>query len=166
MPLRPFLGAAACTTALLCAAPLAPATAATAATAETAETAETASAAATPVTAVPGESVTVDPTGRVAADGTLTLSGTYRCVGGTGPVFVSSSVGQGDTSVRYGIGGTHAVCDGAAHMWRNTGQVPPDALAPGAARVEATVMELRFQGWLPLPVFHVSGQRDVTLITD
>ncbi|MFF4543721.1 DUF6299 family protein [Streptomyces sp. NPDC001435] len=119
--------------------------------------------AAVPATADPNETVTVDPTGRVAADGTVTLSGTYRCTGGTGPVFVSSTVGQDSSTVRYGIGGTEAVCDGAAHTWVNTGKVEKDRLRPGAARVEATVMELRPEGGLPLPYFHAHQEQEVTL---
>ncbi|MEU5750554.1 MULTISPECIES: DUF6299 family protein [unclassified Streptomyces] len=110
------------------------------------------------------ESVTVDPTGRIAADGSVTLSGTYRCAAGTGPVFVSSSVSQGDPSVRYGIGGTRAVCDGLEHRWINTGTPSQDALEPGAARVEATLMELRTTGILPLPSFHARHGQDVTLV--
>ncbi|MFG2683442.1 DUF6299 family protein [Streptomyces sp. NPDC048392] len=124
-------------------------------------------------TAVPGdarigtESVTVDPTGRIAADGTVTLSGTYRCTPGTGTgtgaVFVSSSVSQSDPSVRYGIGGTRAVCDGLEHRWVNTGRPSADALKPGAAHVEATLMELRTTSGLPLPSFHARQGQDVTL---
>ncbi|MES5818491.1 DUF6299 family protein [Streptomyces sp. RG80] len=111
----------------------------------------------------PYETVTVDPTGTVAADGTVTLSGTYRCLGNTGPVFVSSSVGQKSPSVRHGIGGTRAVCDGVEHRWENTGQPSPGSLEPGAAQVEATVMELHPQGGLPLPRFHATRQQAVTL---
>jgi hypothetical protein len=112
------------------------------------------------------ESVTVDPTGRIAADGTVTLSGTYRCTGGTGPVFVSSTVSQSDPSVRYGIGGTRAVCDGLEHRWVNTGTPDATALKPGPAHVEATVMELRATGILPLPTFHARHAQDVTLVAD
>ncbi|MFI9827282.1 DUF6299 family protein [Streptomyces sp. NPDC051913] len=119
-------------------------------------------AAAPVATADPYETVTVDPTGTLAADGTVTLSGTYRCLGNSGPVFVSSSVGQKSPSVRHGIGGTSAVCDGAEHRWENTGKVDTGALEPGAAHVEATVMELR-GGGLPLPRFHAAQQQDVTL---
>ncbi|MEG3627060.1 DUF6299 family protein [Streptomyces poriticola] len=109
--------------------------------------------------------VTVDPTGHIAADGTVTLSGTYRCAGGTGPVFVSSSVAQESGTVRHGIGGTRAVCDGTAHRWVNTGRPSPDtALQPGPARVEATLMELRGLGGLPLPGFHARNAQDVTLV--
>ena len=116
-----------------------------------------------PASADPYETVTVDPVGRIADDGTVTLSGTYRCTGGTGPVFVSSSVAQRSSSLRQGIGGTHAVCDGAEHVWQNTGKPSADSLEAGEARVEATIMELSPQGGLPLPRFHATEQQDVTL---
>ncbi|MFJ8809910.1 DUF6299 family protein [Streptomyces sp. NPDC102490] len=109
------------------------------------------------------ESVTVDPTGRLAADGSVTLSGTYRCTGGTGPVYVSSTVSQSDPSVRYGVGGTRAVCDGLEHRWVNTGTPDTVAFKPGAAHVEATLMELRPMGIVPLPTFHARQAQDVTL---
>lgn len=109
------------------------------------------------------ESVTVDPTGRLAADGSITLSGTYRCTGGTGPVFVSSTVSQTDPSVRYGVGGTRAVCDGLEHRWVNTGTPDTVVLKPGVAHVEATLMELRPMGIVPLPSFHARQAQDVTL---
>ncbi|MGK3938715.1 DUF6299 family protein [Streptomyces caeruleatus] len=116
-----------------------------------------------PASADSYETVTVDPVGRVAGNGTVTLSGTYRCTGGTGPVFVSSSVTGRSSSVRHGIGGTRAVCDGVEHSWSNTGKPTSETLEPGAAHVEATLMELSLQGGLPLPRFHAVGQRDITL---
>ncbi|MFD0304141.1 DUF6299 family protein [Streptomyces sp. NPDC127119] len=109
------------------------------------------------------ETVTVDPTGRLAADGTVTLSGTYRCTGGTGRTFVSSSLSQGESKVRKGVGGTQAVCDGAEHRWTNTDRTDPGRFEPGAATVEASVMELR-SGGLPLPMFHAAAERSVTLV--
>ena len=93
----------------------------------------------------------------------VTLSGTYRCTGSTGPVFVSSSIGQDSSYVRYGIGGTRAVCDGALHRWENTGRVYSDPLETGPAHVEATLMELRLTGGLPLPFFHAAQNQDITL---
>ncbi|MFF3488018.1 DUF6299 family protein [Streptomyces sp. NPDC002701] len=111
----------------------------------------------------PSDTVTVDPTGRLAADGTVTLSGTYRCTGGTGPVFVSSSLSQGQPDRRKGVGGTTAVCDGAQHRWTNTDRTEPGRFKPGAAKVEATLMELRSSG-LPLPMFHAAQERDITLV--
>jgi hypothetical protein len=121
-------------------------------------------ATAAPASADPSETVTVDPTGTVAADGTVTLSGTYSCLGNTGPVFVSSSLSQGSSTVRHGIGGTRAVCDGVTHAWVNTGKTSSsDPVQPGAADVEATLMELRPVGGLPLPRFHALQRQDITL---
>ncbi|MFH8973788.1 DUF6299 family protein [Streptomyces sp. NPDC017890] len=110
------------------------------------------------------ESLTVDPTGRIAADGTVTLSGTYRCTAATGLVFVGSSVSQGDSSVRYGIGGSLAVCDGQEHRWVNTDTTSANALKPGAAYAEATLLELRSMGGLPLPIFRARQGQNVTLV--
>jgi hypothetical protein len=113
----------------------------------------------------PSETVTVNSTGHLAADGTVTLSGTYRCLSGTGPVLVSSSVSQGDSRIRHGIGGTAAVCDGAEHRWTNSEKRTSDTLAPGAAHVEATLVELSpALGGLPLPLFHALQQQDITLM--
>ncbi|MBX9360966.1 DUF6299 family protein [Streptomyces sp. WAC04114] len=143
MRLRPLLGAAAgAALLLLTGAGAAPATASAPA---------------------PTGTVTVDAVGRITVDGTVTLSGTYRCVSSSGPVFVSSSVSQGVSTTRYGVGGTRAVCDGADHRWVNTGQVTPGALVAGAARVEATLMELRTFSDLPLHSFHTVQGQNVTL---
>ncbi|MFI1420046.1 DUF6299 family protein [Streptomyces sp. NPDC020731] len=111
----------------------------------------------------PSESVTVDKEGRMA-DGSVTLSGTYRCSGGDGPVFVSSSVNRPSSDVHYSVGGTRAVCDGKEHRWQNTGTVPGDALEAGRAHVEATLLELRPGGILLVPVFHAVEHRDITLV--
>ena len=119
------------------------------------------SASATP--SAPSESVTVDKEGRMA-DGSVTLSGTYRCLGGDGPVFVSSSVSRPSSDVHYSVGGTRAVCDGKEHRWENTGTVPGDALETGRAHVEATLMELRPSGILLLPLVHAVEHRDITLV--
>ncbi|MFF6994561.1 DUF6299 family protein [Streptomyces sp. NPDC008313] len=113
------------------------------------------------------ESVTVDSTGVIAPDGTVTLSGTYRCVSHTGPVFVSSSLAQGDSGVRYGIGGTAAICDGAEHGWTNVSRLGEHPFKAGDAHVEATLMEMRpaLLG-LPLPAFHATNEQSVTLTRD
>ncbi|MGW1623534.1 DUF6299 family protein [Streptomyces sp. NPDC002172] len=144
MPVRPALAAALGSVALLCAA-VAPATAA-------------------PEPAAATEAVTVDPTGSLASDGTVTLSGTYTCTGATGPVFISSSISQQSPNLHHGIGGSRAVCDGTKHDWKNTGQVTTEKLKPGAAQVEATILELRPVGGLPLPFIHAVAERDITLV--
>ncbi|MFJ1968853.1 DUF6299 family protein [Streptomyces sp. NPDC087903] len=117
----------------------------------------------TPAASAPVEALTVAPTGTIAPDGTVTLTGTYRCTAATGPVFVSTAVDQSSPTVRHGIGGTRAECDGAEHTWTNTGMSSPDALKPGKAHVEATLMELRPEGGLPLPFFHATQQQAITL---
>ncbi|MFF0190235.1 DUF6299 family protein [Streptomyces sp. NPDC005244] len=109
------------------------------------------------------DEVTVDPTATVAADGTITLSGTYRCAGAAGPVFVSSSVSQSDPRVHQGIGGSSALCDGADHRWTNSEKRAQGTLVPGTAHVEATLTELAGTG-LPLPTFHASREQDVTVV--
>lgn len=111
-----------------------------------------------------GETVTVDSEGRIADDGSVTLSGTYRCPDASGPVLVGSSVHQGAAHTRYGVGGTRAVCDGGTHRWENTGKVPSDALEAGTADVEATLTELRSVDGLPLPEFHAVQRREITLV--
>ncbi|MFJ8826660.1 DUF6299 family protein [Streptomyces sp. NPDC102467] len=117
----------------------------------------------TSTAAEPNEFVTVDSLGRVATDGTVTLSGTYRCHHATGIAFLSSSVKQGPTRVQHGIGGSTALCDGLEHHWKNSGKAGGDVLKPGVVHVEATVMELRPQHGLPLPYFHAVYKGDVTL---
>lgn len=141
MSVRPALGAAAGSALLLLGFAAAPSTA----------------------SAVPSESVTVDAEGRMA-DGSVTLSGTYRCLGGEGPVFVSSSVGRSPSAPHYSGDGTRAVCDGKEHRWENTATVPDDALEAGRAHVRATLVELRSGGILLLPVFHAVEHRDITLV--
>ncbi|MFB7590566.1 DUF6299 family protein [Streptomyces sp. NPDC056169] len=101
--------------------------------------------------------------GTVGADSTVTLSGTYRCVDDSaGPVFVSSTLVQGNRS--SGIGGTQAVCDGETHEWVNTSVVKDPAYRPGAARVEAHLMQLTAGGTgLPTPGFLATEKADVEL---
>ncbi|MHA5050547.1 DUF6299 family protein [Streptomyces sp. SD15] len=115
----------------------------------------------------PSETVTVDPTGQLAADGTITLSGTYRCLNGSGPVLVSSSVSQDDSQASHGIGGTEAVCDGTEHRWSNSAKREPGTLEPGSARVQATLMELRPGAFgMSIPTFHATREQDITLVED
>ncbi|MFE5888388.1 DUF6299 family protein [Streptomyces sp. NPDC056462] len=115
----------------------------------------------------PEETVTVGTKTPMAADGTITVSGTYRCIDSTGPTFVSASIGQKDSTTRYAIGGTLAECDGKQHRWENKSKAPADAtLKHGRANVEVTVVELRpvdGLGGLPLPHFHAVVKKDITL---
>ncbi|WP_225826979.1 DUF6299 family protein [Streptomyces naphthomycinicus] len=141
MPVRPALATALGAAALLCAA--------------------VGPAAADP--ADPAETITVDSAGRLAPDGTVLLSGTYRCTAATGPVLISSSVSQSDPGLRHGIGGSVARCDGAEHRWENSGKAEPETLKAGKAHVEAALTELRPSGILLLPNFHAVTDQDVKL---
>ncbi|MFJ7077524.1 DUF6299 family protein [Streptomyces sp. NPDC098781] len=116
--------------------------------------------------AEPKETVTVDTKVLMAADGTVTVSGKYTCVDSTGPTYVSASVGQSASTVRYAIGGTLAVCDGKSHRWENKSNPAPSTLKHGKAEVEATIVELRpvdALGGLPLPHFHAMLKKNITL---
>ncbi|MFJ5140366.1 DUF6299 family protein [Streptomyces sp. NPDC088707] len=101
--------------------------------------------------------------GTVGADSTVTLSGMYRCLDDSaGPVFVSSTLVQGNRSA--GIGGTQAVCDGHLHEWVNTSVVKDPAYRPGAARVRATLMQLTAgETGLPAPGFLAAEDAAVEL---
>ncbi|MDN0197434.1 DUF6299 family protein [Streptomyces sp. S.PNR 29] len=116
---------------------------------------------AAPATAGPHDTVTVDQKAHVAVDGTVTLSGTYRCSDSTGPVYVSSTVTQGSTT-RQSIGGTRAVCDGVEHRWSNSGR-PAMSLKEGEADVEATLLELRTVGMVPSPLVLATQRQEITL---
>ncbi|MFF7439370.1 DUF6299 family protein [Streptomyces sp. NPDC008122] len=109
------------------------------------------------------DGLTVDEYGTVAADSTVTVSGTYRCLDDSeGPVFVSSTLKQGTRSA--GIGGTRAVCDGHLHTWSNSAVVKEPAYQPGAAHVEASLVRLTAgPSGLPLPGFLTREQADVEL---
>ncbi|WP_030207096.1 DUF6299 family protein [Streptomyces sp. NRRL S-87] len=106
----------------------------------------------------------------IAQDGTVTLSGTYRCSGASPlrGVFVSSSLVQDGTQL--GFGGTDAVCDGAEHAWESSGPVNPLGdvdlgFHGGPAQVDAHLMTLESSGgWLPLPHALAGGRESVDLV--
>ncbi|MER7762451.1 DUF6299 family protein [Streptomyces sp. NPDC097619] len=90
----------------------------------------------------------------ISYDGTLTLSGGYRCDAPSPArrVFVTSSLVQ--DGKRVGFGGTEAVCDGQWHEWRGSGQVDRFlrmGFHDGPARVDARLVTLEEEGGLPSP---------------
>ncbi|MEU9102692.1 DUF6299 family protein [Streptomyces sp. NPDC048361] len=110
------------------------------------------------------DTVSAGPTGTVAKDGTVTLSGTYRCSPPSrpGPVFVSSGVLTG--SVLHGIGGTVATCDGDEHTWVNRDKVSsPERVPAGETVVQTTLMRLDTGTGLPLPVILATERHTVDL---
>ncbi|WFB09747.1 DUF6299 family protein [Streptomyces sp. LX-29] len=112
--------------------------------------------------------ITIDDTGYLDENGAITLSGTYRCDthGASGPVFISSSIRQGD--IRRGIGGSAARCDGEVHRWRNSDRAarPQRGMyAPGQAAVDAALLRLSTEGALPLPSVLAGEERTVDLVS-
>lgn len=112
------------------------------------------------------EFLTIDATATVAANGTVTVSGTYLCTDAIGPVFVGASLTQnsGGGTVATGLGGSRGVCDGTVHTWVNTGVSLPGTFVAGAAHVDAALVELRPINGLPLPRIHAIARQDVTLV--
>ncbi|MFG3280841.1 DUF6299 family protein [Streptomyces sp. NPDC048111] len=109
-------------------------------------------------------SVSADPAGTVSRDGTITVSGTYRCSGasGRGPVVVSSSVGS--ATVRQGLQGIAAQCDGAQHTWVNHGKLAYGGpMTPGPTDVQASLVRLDMSSGLPLPSVIAMDRRQVDL---
>ncbi|MEU3776719.1 DUF6299 family protein [Streptomyces sp. NPDC032472] len=108
-----------------------------------------------PAAAAPNNSaISVQPFAQIGEDGTITLSGTYRCDGGSpmGAKQISATVVQEGTHLTTSAG--EAVCDGAQHEWQTTGRLPqslglPGEVHPGAARFEARLQEVRFSGLMP-----------------
>ncbi|MER5767290.1 DUF6299 family protein [Streptomyces sp. NPDC001985] len=108
------------------------------------------------------DTITITPQGRIAQDGTLTLSGTYRCSSlRSGPVLIGSNAVQG--SARAEIDGALATCDDRTHTWRETTD-PSGAFTPGSARGEAVLIELdSSNGFVPLPVILNTARSEITL---
>lgn len=84
----------------------------------------------------PAAQVTVDPTGTVAADGTVTLTGSYSCASGaTGAV--SAALAQGTVTGQSVP--ADLTCDGATHTWRLVLSGPsPFAAGPATASVDVS----------------------------
>ncbi|MFD9789436.1 DUF6299 family protein [Streptomyces sp. NPDC059070] len=107
--------------------------------------------------------MTVNPTGTVAKDGTITLSGTYRCkAAGPAPVFISTSV-RGE-EVRQELGGPAARCDGARHTWvHHANPRSGPRMRPGPAEVDASLLRLGTRGSLPAPTILATDRHTVDL---
>ncbi|MCB5166361.1 DUF6299 family protein [Streptomyces bambusae] len=111
--------------------------------------------------------VFVDPHARISPDGTLTLSGAYRC---TDPspsrtVFLSSSLKQ--DGQQLGFNSPEVVCDGAEHPWQTSG--PADGLGlvrfhEGEATVSARLLTLEDEGGLPSPRTLVDHEEPVEIV--
>ncbi|GAA3820811.1 DUF6299 family protein [Streptomyces phyllanthi] len=109
--------------------------------------------------------VTIDARGHVAEDGTLTLSGTYRCDKTSGPVYLASNIRQSHSRVTYAVNGATVVCDGDEHEWVHTNRAQPGRHRAGPASVKVNLMELRTGiNGLPTPYWHAKREQDITLV--
>ncbi|GAA1933303.1 DUF6299 family protein [Kitasatospora viridis] len=107
------------------------------------------------------DQVTVSPDAVLGSDGSVTLSGTYRCTD-PGAVFVSAGLRSGDT--QQSIGSSRAVCDGAEHTWSSKDTPRYLALnSGGPAEAEVSLLRLDTSGGLPMPQPLVVQHQAVTL---
>lgn len=94
--------------------------------------------------------VTVDPTGTLAADGTVTLSGTYVCSPSTGYGTVVNTALLTDNESSSIGSSLPATCDGAKHTWTNHGR-PVQSVQAGPARVDASLVHVDWQSASLIP---------------
>ncbi|MFM9372852.1 DUF6299 family protein [Streptomyces sp. Da 82-17] len=118
-------------------------------------------------TSAPGYEIDVNSRAVIAADHTVTTSGTYRCTGGSeaAPVYVSASVKQGGVSISGNS--QKAVCDGQVHSWELKAQGFRDIrLEAGAATVEGHLVQIKpTSGLIPIETtFLASSQQQVELL--
>jgi hypothetical protein len=111
--------------------------------------------------------VTVAPTGTVAKDGTVTLTGTYRCSPDAqyGTV-VNGSITDGHETSSVG-GSVPATCDGYEHTWTAQGRPYLPAQA-GPIRTEAALVHLTWQSSSLIPQVDVLADQpqDTTLVPE
>ncbi|MEU1376504.1 DUF6299 family protein [Streptomyces triculaminicus] len=119
----------------------------------------------------PADHLAIDHVGHLAPDGTVTLTGTYRCAPlaqPAGTVYIGSNIKQGGLadSVTNGVGGSTATCDGKEHRWRHAALPYHMRYRAGTARADGVLMQLKKnrQG-IPLPHFiSVAPEREITLV--
>ncbi|GHF64309.1 hypothetical protein GCM10010218_52300 [Streptomyces mashuensis] len=110
--------------------------------------------------------MTIDPVVSLAPDGTVTMTGTYRCTLGRPltTVYIGSNLMQ--SARTEGIGGSTATCDGRVHRWRNSARPSRAPFQPGPARADGTLMHFRpDHSGIPVPHFlAVTSVRTVTVV--
>ncbi|MFD7907399.1 DUF6299 family protein [Kitasatospora sp. NPDC059722] len=126
-----------------------------------------ATAATTP--AAPSDAVSVTG-GTLADDGTVTLTGGYRCADHPGKVvLIGSNVIQDGHP--ESIGGFRAQCDGTERTWTNTGRPMTDGRRPGPllrtgpVTVKATMLTMGPNG-MPLPQTVATAETPIELLAE
>lgn len=117
--------------------------------------------------AAPGQDIEVNTTAVIAADHTVTASGTYRCTESAPlePVYVTASVRQGSMSISGDS--QKAECDGAWRNWSLKSRAFGDFhLTPGPATVQGHLVQIKPRtGLIPIETnFVAAAERQVELV--
>ncbi|CAL9459257.1 hypothetical protein SUDANB120_02606 [Streptomyces sp. enrichment culture] len=103
------------------------------------------------------QEISVRPWAQLAADGTITLSGSYKCstASPSGAMQISATVVQEGTRLTT-TAEESPVCDGTEREWRGTAGTPqslglPGGIHEGEALFEARLQEIGFSGASLLP---------------
>jgi uncharacterized protein DUF6299 len=115
----------------------------------------------------PGYDISAHNKAVIAADHTVTASGTYRCTGSVAqkPIVVTASVQQGGVSISGGS--QEAVCDGKLHNWFLKSQgFRGSHLNSGPATVKANLAQIKPRsGLIPIEMnFLASTEQQVELV--
>ncbi|MFD7627940.1 DUF6299 family protein [Streptomyces sp. NPDC059851] len=113
------------------------------------------------------QAISVQSEAHIGADGTITLSGTYRCEQPSpdGTTQVKATLVQ--DGVHLGISGGQAVCDGKDHQWhaRGTLAYTPQVHA-GPAKATAELQEIHLAGVMPSSLDTVAADEKVVEVVD
>ncbi|MEU4896685.1 DUF6299 family protein [Streptomyces sp. NPDC044780] len=113
------------------------------------------------------DDLTIDRTGDVTPDGSVTLYGSYRCAGnGSEGLRASVLVTLVQGRERHGLGGYEAVCDGWRHRWVIDG-TGVGRYVRGPADVEGVLLKYGFNDLLgPVPRNVAGIDQKVRLVAD
>ncbi|MFB7619980.1 DUF6299 family protein [Kitasatospora sp. NPDC056181] len=113
-----------------------------------------------------GDEISVSSEVTIGADGSIHLSGTYRCTSSAGVAHQIRATVQQE-SVRLGIGAGNVVCDGAERPWEAGA---PAAFVPavhgGEAKATAELQEIDMAGLVPRSVSTVARDSRAVTLTD
>ncbi|MFF5704550.1 DUF6299 family protein [Streptomyces sp. NPDC012794] len=110
------------------------------------------------------QAISVRPEAHIAGDGSVTLSGTYRCevASPSGAMQIKATVIQDGS--RLSIGAGEVVCDGAEHAWV-AGSPLTGGIHPGRATAVAELQEIHFSGLMPRAIDTVAqDSKDIQVI--
>ncbi|MEU2394839.1 DUF6299 family protein [Streptomyces sp. NPDC007369] len=113
------------------------------------------------------QAISVQSEAYIGKDGTLTLSGSYRCEQPSpkGTTQIKATLVQ--DGVHLGIGAGEAVCDGRDHDWHAHASLSwtPQVHA-GPAKATAELQEIHFSGLMPSSLDTVAADEKVVEVVD